>query len=179
MSTVINDNILRIELPNSEAVIHAQHNGIDNKTVNGYYLNNQYDKVYKFLNNLEGNFYIDFLRTYNNINPLILRLDKEKWNEVFKDKLIPQRSSLDAIKYLIKKDKSLYKISPPIINDQKKYIKLPSNDDCIKYFKELCLGNLTNIIIQKLGIDSFLIYVEDNNKLDKFIETKEIFDWFK
>lgn len=178
MSIIIKDDILTIELPNSEATINAQHNGIKDRTVNGYYLSNNYDEIYEFLNHLEGNFYVDFLRVYNNISSLIMRIDDENLSGGFKAKLLPQKACLDSLKYLISNGKSLYKISSPTINDQRKYIKFP-NDRAIVDFKDLCLGDLTNIIIKKMGIDSFLIYAEDNNKLDEFIKSKQIVEWFK
>lgn len=178
MSIIINNDILTIKLPNSEATINAQHNGIKDRTVNGYYLSNNYEEVYEFLNHLEGNFYVDFLRVYNNISSLIFRLDEEKLNGAFKTNLLPQKACLDSLKYLISNGNGLYKISSPTINDQRKYIKFP-NDRAIVDFKDLCLGDLTNIIIKKMGVDSFLIYAEDNKKIDEYIKTKQIVEWFK
>lgn len=177
MSTFIYNDMLRIEIPNSEASINAQHKGIKDRTVGGYYLSNEYDKVYEFLNHLEGNFYIDFLRVYINITPLISQLDEKKLTKIFKNNMLPQQASLGSIKHLIDHGDGLYKILPPTINDQKKYIKF-ANDQLTNDFKDLCLGNLTNILIKKMGSDSFLIYVEDNQKLDEYIKTGEIANWF-
>lgn len=176
MSLFIEKNILRIEIPNSEASINAQHKGIKDRTVGGYYLSNEYDKAYEFLNHLEGNFYIDFLRVYINISPLISKLDEGNLTKAFKNNMLPQKTCLKSIKYLIDHGDSLHKISPPLINENRKYIKLP-NDDLVNDFRDLCLGNLTNILIRKMGIDSFLIYVEDNQKLEEYIKTGAIANW--
>lgn len=178
MSIIVKNDILTIELPNSEATINAQHNGIKDRTVNGYYLSNNFDEIYSFLNELNGNFYIDFLRTYNNMNKLIERLKNENFYGAFKSNLVPQIACLDSIKYLLSKNSGLYKTTSPSINDQRKYIKLPNDKEIID-FKDLCLGDLTNIIIKKMGNDTFLIYAEDNNKLDDLIKTKKIIEWFK
>ena len=178
MAIIIKNDVLYIELPNSEATINAQHNGIKDRTDNSYYLINNYDEIFKFLNELNGNFYIDFLRVYDNISKLINKLKDNNLSGAFKANLVPQEACLNSIKYLLSNNDGLLKIGSPSINDQKKYIKLPNEREIID-FKDLCLGDLVNIVIKKMSSDSFIIYAEDNNKLEQYIKSKEIIEWFK
>lgn len=48
------NNLLRFDIPNSEASIDAQHFGIKDRTVGQYYMSEQYEICNGFLENLEG-----------------------------------------------------------------------------------------------------------------------------
>ena len=132
MAIRFDNNKLIIELPNSEATINAQHNGIKDRT---------------------------------------------GLHAAFKMKLQPQEASLGGILYLIKTHDDLYKIDNPSINDQRKYIKFPSLDFNINNFKDVCIGDLTYIVFEKIGIDTFLIYAEDNNRIDELLKNKIVLKW--
>ena len=66
MALIIYDNRIEISIPNSEAMICAQHVGIKDRTVGSYYMSESAGDVIAFLNNLKGEFYIDFYRTIQN-----------------------------------------------------------------------------------------------------------------
>ena len=60
MALLLKDDRIEISIPNSEASICAQHEGIKDRTVGSYYMSDIYENVKSFLNDFEGNYYIDF-----------------------------------------------------------------------------------------------------------------------
>jgi len=167
MSMYIKNDMLIVEVPNSEANLSAQFLGIKDRTVGQYYMSEIQDQVLSFLNNLEGNYYIDFLRTKQNIAKYIEKLKSSDFEKCLKSRLKPQIAALESIEWIHNEGKSLHKINPPSINSQKKYLKLDNDDNFIRIFKDLILGDLITINIQKLSFDSFLLYLDINkNKIN-------------
>ena len=67
-------NMLVIHIPNSEASVDAQHNGGKDTTVGSYYMSEMQPEVHEFLNDFEGDFYIDLA--------LVVRNAKEIYKEL-------------------------------------------------------------------------------------------------
>lgn len=155
----IKNDVLIIQVPNSEASISSQLLGIKDRTVGQYYMSEIEEEVISFLNNLKGNFYIDFLRTKYNIESFIHNLKQSGFEYCLKSKLKPQIAALESINWIHNEDKSLHKINPPTINSNKKYLKFDNTDNFIKIFKDLIIGDLITINVKKVAFDAFLIYL--------------------
>ena len=84
MSMEIFVDRIEVHVPNSEALIEAQHYGIKDRTVGQYYMSEKSNEVIGFLNNLQGVFYLDFHISRSNIIALI---EKLKENEKVKNLL--------------------------------------------------------------------------------------------
>jgi len=167
MSMYIKNDMLIVEVPNSEANLSAQFLGIKDRTVGQYYMSEIQDEVLSFLNNLEGNFYIDFLRTKQNIGYYIKKLKDSGFEQCLKSKLKPQIACLESIEWIHTEGKSLHKINPPSVNSKKKYLKLDNNDNFVRIFKDLIIGDLITINIQQLSFNSFLLFLDINkNKIN-------------
>jgi len=159
MSMYIKDDILVIEVPNSEANLSAQFLGIKDRTVGQYYMSEIQDQVVLFLNNMKGNFYIDFLRTKYNLENYINYLKEKGFENCLKSKLKPQIAALESISWIHNEGKSLHKINPPTINQNKKYLKLDNTDNFIRIFKDLIIGDIITINILRMSSNSFLIFL--------------------
>ena len=159
MSLILNNNRIEIVIPNSEASICAQHEGIKDRTVGSYYMSDIYNDVYNFLNHLKGNYYIDMLRTYKNMKELYDYIEEKEKFQLFKNALVDQLTIMNDLSIELNKE-TLYKIDPPTVNENYKYLKFDRNDQIVKYFEDLLLGDLTSIIIRKLSNDTFIIYGE-------------------
>lgn len=64
MSAIIQNGCVIFSIPNSEAIINVQRTTEKVRSVGSYYLSQQADEIEKFLNNLEGEFYIDLASSY-------------------------------------------------------------------------------------------------------------------
>lgn len=159
MSMYIKNDMLVIEVPNSEASLSAQFLGIKDRTVGQYYMSEIQDEVLSFLNNLEGNFYIDFLRTKYNLETFIHYLKESGFENCLKSKLKPQIAALESINWIHNEGKSLHKINSPSVNVNRKYLKLDNSDNFIRIFKDLIVGDLITINIHKVSSNAFLIYL--------------------
>lgn len=181
MSMIFDDdkNIIRIDVPNSEANINAQHCGIKNRVVGSYYMSENFVKCINFLSNFLGEYYIDIPLSVNNAE-IILKILKEKnYQCAFKSNLISQSDAIEALKWFIKDGEYFYKMQAPSINDQQKYLKLNNNDYVVNLFKTLVLGDLTSIFIKRIGENGYIFYLDKCPNFDKKIGNSTILKWMK
>jgi hypothetical protein len=160
MALVINDNEIVIHIPNSEANICAQKNGIKDRSVSSYYLSERRDELLSFLNYCSADFYFDGAKTIRNMKPLYELIIREGKRDSFKKHLLAQYEALMEIEYKNLDDDYL-KIESVELSD--KYMKIFKEDN-EKTFQNLLLGDMTKLVIKKLSNNTFMIYgdVEDN-----------------
>ena len=159
MSLLLKKDRIEIAIPNSEASICAQHEGIKDRTVGSYYMSDIYDNVKNFLNNFEGNFYLDLSKTFFNMNKLYEYIEATNKINLFKSCLMEQYAIMDKIQELLESNvDSIIKIDSPTVNGNMKYLKFDRGDKYIKMFEDLLLGDLTYITIKKISNDTFIIY---------------------
>lgn len=182
MSMVIDNerNILRFDVPNSEANINAQHSGIKDRTVGSYYMSDNYALCSTFLADFRGEYFIDIPLCIRNGKAILDLLKQKGYQKAFKSELAPQFNVLEALNWSLNNGGDFfYKINPPSVNDQQKYLKLDNEDDIVNLFKTLILGDLVSIYIQKVGNTGFLIYLDKNPKFDALISSNEILKWMR
>lgn len=179
MALTINGNYVIINIPNSEAGINAQHYGIKDRTVGMYYLSEMFDEVNKMLSLEDENskYYVDFVRTYNNAKYLYDSLKSRNLNQAFKSDLDLMKITLDSINKQIEKGNDLFEIDKPTVNDQKKYIKFNVENAYFVSLRDVCLGDLSKIVIQRLSKNCFRIYMETVDNLDDLIYDGTIKKW--
>ncbi len=159
MALLLKEDRIEIMIPNSEASICAQHNGIKDRTVGSYYMSDIYDDVKSFLNNFNGNYYIDFSKTYYNMNILYDYISNKDKVDLFKSCLMDQFSIMDELEEMINYNKeTLIKITNPSVNENEKYLKFERSNKHIRMFEDLLLGDITCITIRKLSDDCFVLY---------------------
>lgn len=159
MSLLLKDDRIEISIPNSEASICAQHEGIKDRTVGSYYMSDIFENVKNFLNGFDGNYYIDFSKTYYNMNKLYEEIEKMDKISLFKSSLMDQYAIMDEVYELLNSNRdSLIQIPNPSVNDNMKYLKFDRTNKYIKMFEDLLLGDITSIIIKKMSKDCFVIY---------------------
>ena len=175
----IEKNILRFDVPNSEANLNAQHNGNKQRTVGSYYMSERCDECLRFLNNLSGDFYVGILLTIKNCKEIIDFLVDNNYCTAFKELLIPQQNQLKALEWLIDNKEYFYKIDAPTINENRKYLKLDNFDELILGIKTLVLGDLCSVVFKKVGNNGYLIYVEENPNYKNIFDTNIILKWME
>lgn len=165
MALIIYDNRIEISIPNSEAMICAQHVGIKDRTVGSYYMSESAGDVIAFLNNLKGEFYIDFYRTIQNMEKLYRYIEDVEKQELFKTELMDQYMNQAEIEKS-SLTKHYIKIDQPTVNSNMKYLKLNRSNREIDMFQNLLLGDVTKIVIFKLSKNCFILYgdLDDNYK---------------
>lgn len=173
------NNILRFDVPNSEAAIEAQHCGIKDRTVGQYYMSEQYELCNEFLSSLEGDYYIDLVLSVRNAKAIIDKLTNLNYNKAFKQQLNPQRTAIEALTWAIDGGEYFYKMKAPTINDKKKYLKLDNEDEMILSIKTLIIGDLCSLYIKKIGKNGFIFYLDKNPNFDSLLKQNEILKWME
>ena len=182
MSMVINQEKRELVfiVPNSEAPMEAQHKGIANRTVGSFYMSDRYDDCYDFLNAFEGFFYIDIGQSISNAICFLEKIKNKGLANAFKNTLRPQFDAVDALKWYREQEKcNYYAIACPTVNEQKKYLKFDNGDQVYKLFKTFLLGDLTKLIIKKIGDNGFMIYVDECDDFDSKIDNGVVSKWRK
>ncbi|MCR4661153.1 MAG: hypothetical protein K5765_04020 [Clostridia bacterium] len=171
-----NHNELIIHIPNSEASVDAQHHGIKNTTVGSYYMSEMQPAVISFLNNFEGEYYIDLNLSLKNAKIIFEELLQKNLSTYFKSHLIAQKTAMDVFDWYINEYGPYYLMPRPSVNENNKYLKFDNLDNMVSNFRTLCLGELTDIHIKKVGINGYIIYLEKTPKYSQILE-KNIFNW--
>lgn len=180
MAMRINDEYIEIIVPNSEATINAQHNGIVDRSVGSYYMSENQEECSKFLNNLSGKYYIDIPTCYFNAIRFIKKLKDSNYESAFKHLLRPQKSAIETLKWYMDSEKEyLHTIPAPTINENNKYLRFENQDPIFDLIKTLTLGDLIKITIKKIGIDCFVIYIDENEKFDEYLKNNKFLQWIK
>lgn len=171
--------ILRFDVPNSEASLDAQHNGIKQRTVGSYYMSELYEQCFDFLNKFNGDFMIDINLCIKNAECIVSILKEKNYYAAFKNGLKPQENQIKALKWLVKEGDYFYSIKPPFVNDKKKYLKLDNLDDVVSAFKTLVLGDLCSVYFKKVGLNGFIIYLDKSPAFDEIIRSNKVLQWMK
>lgn len=171
MALLLKEDRIEISIPNSEASICAQHEGIKDRTVGSYYMSEVYQDVKSFLNDFEGNYYIDLTKTFYNMNKLYAEIEQKDKINLFKSCLMDQYAIIDELEEIISSNRdTLVKIPNPSVNDNMKYLKFDKSNKYVKMFEDLLLGDLTMITIKKISNNCFVLYgsylEEYKSKLD-------------
>lgn len=173
------NNILRFDVPNSEAAIEAQHCGIKDRTVGQYYMSDRYEFCNDFLSNLEGEYYIDLVLSVRNAKTIVNKLIDLNYKKAFKQGLIPQQTVIEAMTWVINNGEYFYKMKSPTINDKKKYLKLDNEDEMVLSLKTLIIGDLCSLYIKKIGKNGFVFYLDKNPKFDELLKQNEVLKWME
>lgn len=173
------NNILRFDVPNSEAAICAQHIGIVDRTVGAYYMSDKYEFCEDFFNKFTGEYYIDIILCLENASVILRKLKEKNFSHVFKELLMPQESQIEALKWLSTNSCNFYKINPPSVNDKQKYLKLDSNDQVVEGIRCLLLGDLMSLYFKKVGVNGYILYIDKSPKFDSLMENNELLKWGK
>ncbi len=171
-----NENrILRFDVPNSEALIDAQHCGIKDRTVGSYYMSEEYSSCFEFLSQFKGEMFIDIPLCINNATTLLNTLKNKGYKEAFKKNLKPQFDALVTLERYVKTQKTyFYKIKNPTVNDQYKYLKFDNEDTIINLIKTLIIGDCVSLYIKKIGENGFLLYLDQNPQFDNLLQNNTI-----
>lgn len=156
MALNIIGNNIEIIIPNSEASIKAQHVGIKDRTVGSFYVSEYDDLVQNYLNDYNGEFYIDMFKTYMNMNVLYDCIIKMNLSNLFKDNLMNQLlicSELEKDNQYV----GYYKVDSPILTETRKYLKFNKNNKYMSCFLDMLIGDLTKIVFIK-NDNIFVIY---------------------
>ena len=170
-------NTLRFDVPNSEANINAQHGGIKDRTVGSYYMSDQASLCSEFLNDFDGEFYIDLALSVRNAKKILKVLKDKNYQNAFKSNLVPQETSIKAFEWMLDNGETFYKMNLPSINEQQKYLKLDNEDAVVTQFKTLIIGDLCSLYIKKIGDNGFIFYVDKSPKFENLLENNEILKW--
>lgn len=170
-------NIIRIDVPNSEANIDSQHCGIKDRTVGSYYMSECYDQCLDFLSYFKGEYLIDLELSIRNAKIILNELSEKNYQNAFKSKLVPQFNMLEALEWLANEEGYFYKMNPPSVNQNQKYLKLDNDDAAVTSFKTLVLGDLVSIYIRKIGDNGYIFYLDKSPNYENILQNNIILKW--
>lgn len=171
MSVEIKNEQVIFSIPNSEALIKVQRKTEKLRSVGSYYLSQKADEVETALNNLEGKFYIDlsasFLMCKDAYSALI-----ENCKSMYQNDLFYLEEALKDLEWAsLKSPESLFfRTLNPVIIEKRKYIKLPEQSINVGIFKTLCLGEISEIVFEKLSSNCFRIFVRPKQEAVPFLK---------
>lgn len=173
------DNSIEFRIPNSEASINAQHRGIKDRTVGGYYMSDRLGECLSFLSELQGEYYLDLPFCLRNARKILNALKEKRYESSFKQNLVPQQNALITLEWCIEQNGAFYKMPSPSINDQGKYLKLAPEDETVNLVKTLMLGDLTGLFFKKIGANGYLLYFDATSDFESKLNGKDVIGWME
>jgi len=167
MAMILFKNTLVINVPNSEASINGQLIGIKDREVSGYYTNDdpsKYSEIKLFFEDFSFDFFVDSNKMAAYFKDYYKKVLKYKSN--FKTNL--KDFDVNFIHYETS-DKKIKKLFYG--GESNRYIKFDVLDKLTKNFKDLILGEITQIVIEKLS-DRFSIYLKFVDNFDHLLAGK-------
>lgn len=181
MSAIIDGNCVVFSIPNTEAIVNVQRTTDKQRSVCSYYLSQLADPIEQFLNNLEGSFYIDLASSYLLCKDAYLSLIKN-CKTMYNHELFYLEEALKDLEWASKKTPELlfFKTDNPIIIEKRKYLKLPSQSMDVGMFRALCLGEISEIVFEKLSSNTVRIFVRPKKEAIPFLDNILAFkNWLK
>lgn len=181
MSAIIQNGCVIFSIPNSEAIINVQRTTEKVRSVGSYYLSQQADEIEKFLNNLEGEFYIDLASSYLHCRDAYGELIKN-CKSMYNHELFYLEEALKDIEWASKKSPEIlfFKTNNPIIIEKRKYLKFPSQGIDIGTFRALCLGEVSEIVLEKLSNNVVRVFVRPKQEAVPFLSNVNSFkNWLR
>lgn len=170
-------DLMCIVPPNSEAVNDAQRFGMIERSVGSYYVSNKPDEVASFLSGFRGQYLIDLAYSYSRCLPLYQAL-LTNCACYYRNGLSKLNCALQIIKANLdsKREDALF-FSPDEINLtlSKKYLHIKGNSAYMKYFKEMILGDVIEIVFKRVSSLLFVIYLRPRGDVENWVASRELF----
>ena len=181
MSLEIKNNLMIFSIPNSEAILNIQRKTEKERSVGSYYLSNLADEAERFLNNLNGYFFVDLNASYLYCEEFFAKLCKN-CRSLFRNDLYYLESAMKDIRWSTTKnpDSQFFSTFPPTIIDSRKYLKFPDQGTQMGLFRSLCVGDITEIVIEKLSPTTFRVFVRPKKEAVGAVSSVKAFEsWLK
>jgi len=181
MSVIIEGENVIFSIPNTEAIINVQRTTNKCRCVGSYYLSQKAAEVETCLNNLEGNFFIDLSFSYLSCKDAYFCLI-ENCKSIYNNHLFYLDEALKDLEWASRKSPEIlfFKTSNPIVIEKRKYLKFPAQGTDIGIFRCLCLGEISEIVFEKLTGDAFRVFVRPKKEVIPFLSNLNAFkNWLK
>lgn len=168
--------------PNSEAINDAQRFGMEARSVGSYYVSNKAAQVTSFLGVFKGQYLIDLAYSYSKCLPLYEALISN-CSSFYRNNLEKLKSTLAIVKANIDsgREDALF-LSPDevALTESEKYLRISGQLAYMKYFKEMVLGDVVEIVIKKVNPSLFVIYLRPHKDIENWVSSHELFNrWIK
>jgi len=173
----IHPDLMIIVPPNSEAVNDAQRFGMVERSVGSYYVSNKSAQVISFLSGFKGHFLIDLAFSYEKCRSLFASLITN-CSGFYRNGLTKLKSTLSVLQANLdsKREDALY-FSPDEINltESFKYLHISGQSTYMRYFKEMILGDVVEIVIKQVSTMLFVIYLRPHGNIESWVSSGELF----
>jgi hypothetical protein len=177
-----NPELMVIVPPNSEAINDAQRFGVEERSVGSYYVSNKSKQVISFLSGFKGQYLIDVAWSYKSCLTLYESLISN-CNSFYRNGLEKLKSTLAIIKANIdsQREDALF-ISPDevALTESMKYLRISGQSPYMKYFKEMILGDVIEIVIKRVTQSLYVIYLRPHKDVENWVSSYDLFNrWIK
>jgi|LakMenE01Jun11ns_1017448.scaffolds.fasta_scaffold9727158_2 hypothetical protein len=147
----INNEFIQFHVPNSETIIECQRIGIKDRSVGQYYIGNNIKAIEDFIRDFDILYFIDFASCYLSLRPFFHKIKNLGVDKLYKYQMSASFDALELIQETIIKDhtNSFFMIEKPKLGLTKKYLKIESKMSMFILFKQLILGDLVDLVLEK------------------------------
>ena len=158
--------------PNSEAKINCQRFGAKERCVGSFYVSNLADKTMHFLKNFRGKYVIDLPLSFFLCHNLYEKITAN-CAALYRDGLKKYRETFALINAYIQAgryDELLFSETNLSLTDSYKYLKIDGSSNAVKWFKNMILGEITEIVIEKLDDDLYTIFLRPHTDVENWLD---------
>jgi hypothetical protein len=176
----INSELIQFHVPNSETIIECQRIGIKDRSVGQFYIGNNIKGVEDFIRDFDILYFIDFASCYLSLRPFFLKIKNLGVDQFYKYQMKASFDALELIQETISKDhtNSLLMIEKPKLGLTKKYLKIESKKSIFSLFKQLILGDLVDLVLEK-HYKFVRIHLIPNSLVQSFDTINDFSHYFK
>jgi hypothetical protein len=176
----INRDFIQFHIPNSETIIECQRKGIKDRSVGQYYIGNNIKAIEDFLRDFDLLYFVDFANSYVSLEAFLLKIKNLGVDKLYKYEMKASLDAIELIKEAISKDhsNSFFRVEKPKLGLSKKYLKIESKMSIYSLFKQLILGDLIDLILEK-HYKIVRIYLIPNPLVESFDHFIDFSNYFK
>ena len=175
MATIFDDkkrNQMIIIPPNSEAKIACQRLGTKERTVGSFYISNQAEKTTRFLKNFRGKYVINLPLSFFLCHNLCEKITAN-CSALYRDSLRKYKKTFAFLNAYIQAGRYedlFFSGTNLSLTDSYKYLRIDGSSNVVEWFKNMILGEITEIVIEKLDDDLYTIFLRPHGDVENWLD---------
>lgn len=175
MATFFDDkqpNQMIILPPNSEARTSCQRFGPKARSVGSFYVSNLADKTMHFLKNFRGKYVINLALSFFLCHNLYEKITAN-CSALYRDGLKKYKQTFAVVNAYLQAgqyDELFFSGTNLSLTDSYKYLRIDGSSNVVERFKTMILGEITEIVIEKLDDDLYTIFLRPHKDVENWLD---------